>query len=586
MFTLLKQKFMRSNISKQLFIFCILISVVPLSVTGIITTTCSTRMLREQTQVYIDQMILQLSQNVDATIQQNTNLASSIRNDIQVQAHLVKLNEKPEQISPSDKFRFEQILMSKYLYGCIRDITVFDQKGSIIASVPYLKEPTTLTYKQAREAISLGKNWFFDTEHHMIYYVNDIFNSKSYMPVGILSICFYESMINEQISKLNFNDMGKIYLMDEELNTLSDFPFRDSPVVSEIVQTGSNSHDNSFSCNGKKYTGFSHSVASTGWHILGVVSLDRLYELSSKLLSTFLITMAATLIFSVLISLLISQKFTRHIHILLDAFKQASDGNLSISVDSSSPNEFGQLNRHFNQMIHKLNDLIQRVYQSQLLQKQSELQALQAQITPHFLYNTLDSISWRAQLQGCNDVSAMAVALATLLRKSIGDKLSFITIAAEVEYLNSYLTIQQYRYGERIKVLVDIAPDLLDFYIPKLILQPIVENSFVHAFNERSEGSIFIQGKAYGDTIRLTVKDNGSGISPQKIKSLLEADMESGKYSAIVNVNNRIKLLFGPDYGISIRSDIGHTTVCVTVPRQSSEEIQKFNQVTDSLGLG
>ncbi len=260
-------------------------------------------------------------------------------------------------------------------------------------------------------------------------------------------------------------------------------------------------------------------------------------EIALSLIFIFLITMTITLIFSVLTSLLISQKFTRHIHILLNAFKQASDGDLNVTVDATTPNEFGQLNRHFNQMIQKLNNLIQRVYQSQLLQKQSELKALQAQITPHFLYNTLNSISWRAQLQGCNDVSAMCVALATLLRKSIGDKSPFISIAAEMEYLNSYLTIQKYRYGDRIKVLLDISPELQNFYIPKLILQPIVENSFVHAFNDSSDGYIFIKGVIQNHDIILTVKDNGSGIPAEKIRLVfnrVDADV-ADEFSHVVN---------------------------------------------------
>lgn len=581
MLTSLKKKFMRSKISKQLFIFCILISLIPLSFTGLITTSCFTKMLHKQTQVYINQMILQLSQNIDATIQQNTNLASSIRNDLQVQAHLIKLSEEPELISPSDKFRFEQILMNKYLYGFIRDITVFDQNENIIASVPYLKEPTILSYQQAKQAITEGKNWFFDSEHHLIYYVNEIYNAKSYMPIGILSICFYENIINEQISKLNFNDMGKIYVLDDTLAPLFNYPFHDTPEIEEVIR----SKKNTFSWGGKRYTAFSHDVNSTGWHVLGVVSMEQLYNLSSNLIFIFLITMTITLIFSVLTSLLISQKFTRHIHILLNAFKQASDGDLNVTVDATTPNEFGQLNRHFNQMIQKLNNLIQRVYQSQLLQKQSELKALQAQITPHFLYNTLDSISWRAQLQGCNDVSAMCVALATLLRKSIGDKSPFISIAAEMEYLNSYLTIQKYRYGDRIKVLLDISPELQNFYIPKLILQPIVENSFVHAFNDSSDGYIFIKGVIQNHDIILTVKDNGSGIPAEKIASLLDSNPQNGKYSAIANVNNRIKLLLGDNYGISIQSNIGHTAIYVTIPQQTADDVKKYNLMIDNLGL-
>ena len=236
-------------------------------------------------------------------------------------------------------------------------------------------------------------------------------------------------------------------------------------------------------------------------------------------------------------------------------------------------------------MIQKLNNLIQRVYQSQLLQKQSELKALQAQITPHFLYNTLNSISWRAQLQGCNDVSALCVALATLLRKSIGDKSPFISIAAEMEYLNSYLTIQKYRYGDRIKVLLDISPELQNFYIPKLILQPIVENSFVHAFNDSSDGYIFIKGVIQNHDIILTVKDNGSGIPAEKIASLLDSNPQNGKYSAIANVNNRIKLLLGDNYGISIQSNIGHTAIYVTIPQQTADDVKKYNLMIDNLGL-
>ena len=209
--------------------------------------------------------------------------------------------------------------------------------------------------------------------------------------------------------------------------------------------------------------------------------------------------------------------------------------------------------------------MLDNVVAKQRQLRASELKALQAQINPHFLYNTLDSIKWLAKLNHVPQISVIVTQLGKLLRSSINTDNDLITVEESIVNIQSYLAIQKIRYSDKFETLMEIAPEILQYQIPKLILQPIVENAIIHGLEgKKDKGRLIIRGVLAEDDLIFEVIDNGVGMRPEKEAALNAGeDLRSSLFVhsiGIQNVNRRIKLYYGPDYQVTIQSVLGEGT--------------------------
>ena len=231
----------------------------------------------------------------------------------------------------------------------------------------------------------------------------------------------------------------------------------------------------------------------------------------------------------------------------------------------------GILASNFNDMAYNINDLVERVYQETLLKQQAELKSLRMQINPHFLYNTLETINWVSRIKGVSEIGEMAKALGDLMRTTISGS-DFIKISEEIKNIENYLQIQTFRYREKLHTTIQIDPELYQLYIPKLILQPLVENSIVHGIeNKFKNGEIEITGVLREQVVIITIKDNGVGMTQSEIDKIFNTEYvpEALNHTkvGIRNVEKRIKLYYGENYGITITSKVNvGTTVIVRFP--------------------
>jgi two-component system sensor histidine kinase YesM len=250
--------------------------------------------------------------------------------------------------------------------------------------------------------------------------------------------------------------------------------------------------------------------------------------------------------------------------------KMIEKGNFDTQVDVNSSNEIGQLGLRFNRMTAKIKELMLQNVQEQELKRKSELKALQAQINPHFLYNTLDSIIWMAEVNKSKEVVLMVSSLAKLFRLSLSKGDEIIPIRNEIEHIKSYLTIQKMRYKDKLDFEIQVDDHILSYKTIKIILQPLVENSIYHGIkNKDGVGLIRITGTQVGNKIVLSVIDNGIGMTPETLEALLQKPVpsEQGSGMGVNNVNQRIKLYYGEEYGLQYESEPGQgTTVHIWLP--------------------
>ncbi|TDL34255.1 sensor histidine kinase [Jeotgalibacillus sp. S-D1] len=317
--------------------------------------------------------------------------------------------------------------------------------------------------------------------------------------------------------------------------------------------------------NGNDYlTTYKHSRFSdlTYYHFLPFGEITRQTEAIKRIMVLLFLFM---LILTVLLSRRAARNISKPLEKLSERMKQVQQGNFGLSFEDSNKyynDEVGLLHVNFKLMIDKINELIRENYTKQLMIKETEYKALQAQINPHFLYNTLDSINWLAKMNQQEKISVMVEALGNMMRNIISKKEAMITIREEMEIVNNYITIQKHRYDKRLHFSFNSLLEHDYIKIPKLTIQPIVENAIQHGLEEMlTECHISINIWPLGEEIEIVVEDNGPGIEERKMEGIYKGEIRS-KSSGIglKNINERIKLMFGEQYGITIESEVGKGT--------------------------
>lgn len=291
--------------------------------------------------------------------------------------------------------------------------------------------------------------------------------------------------------------------------------------------------------------------------------------------------MAIAILLTICLYLIIYRVINKRVHVLLLSMEQLQKGRFDLKIPVKSKDEIGIISQAFNEMCEKLNVYVAQVYAAEIQRKNAELNALQTQIDPHFLYNTLDSIRTRALKENAKDTAEMIVLLGELFRWNSRTKDKFIQLEMELEYIETYLKLQKYRYDDQMEVEIKVEDECLDDYVPKLILQPLVENVIKHAFVERTgKGIIGITVKEK-ENIRLeiTVFDNGIGIKEEKLREMNEQlkqqiDQDDFNSIGLQNVQARIRLLYGEPYGLQINSIDGMgTAVKVILPVLKEKDV-------------
>lgn len=295
-------------------------------------------------------------------------------------------------------------------------------------------------------------------------------------------------------------------------------------------------------------------------------------------LRTCIVIFAAILIGAVMISREIVRGIAVPIRRLSEATKQAGSGDFAVRAQEGSDDELAVLNASFNRMVEKIGQLVEDIKTEQINLRQSELRVLQAQINPHFLYNTLDSIIWLAEAGEKEKVVQMVSALSDFFRTTLSRGRDYITVKEEEAHIRSYLQIQQFRYRDILEYEIDIPQEMDCYPILKLTLQPLVENALYHGIKKkRGVGHIRIDGRQEGESCVFCVRDDGIGMEPEELKrvcGLIDGVQEGGDTSGfgLFNVNQRLQLNYGAGYGISIHSQYGEgTTVEVTIPAPCAE---------------
>lgn len=402
---------------------------------------------------------------------------------------------------------------------------------------------------------------------------------------GVFLVDMNYSGIERMFSKANDSGMGYVYLCDQNGEII--YHPEQKALYSGLVKENNMNHilheDGNFSevFDGEEREIAIKTVGYTGWKIVSVSPVSELF-LDADHLRIFMILIAAfILVLSIFGNYLLSMVVTDPIRRLEKSLIYLEEGTMDEdAIYNGGSSEIRHLSRTIKSMIRQMKKLTDDMVMEQKEKRKSALDALQSQINPHFLYNTLDSVIWMIEGERYKDAISMITALSKLFRISLSKGNNVITIHDEIEHAKNYLNIQQFRFRNKFETIIDVDPAIENYVTIKLIVQPLLENAIYYGMEHMDgEGVITLKGYEKEDEICIAVCDNGMGIPEETLSTLLTDKARSrGKGSGIGlwNVNQRISLYFKGNYGLTIESELDEgTTVTIHLPKITLEEYHK-----------
>ena len=397
--------------------------------------------------------------------------------------------------------------------------------------------------------------------HWVITLSRAIVNEQTGEREGVFFVDLNYSAISSLCSNTSIGSKGYIFILDEKGSMIYHpqqqliYGGLKEERIEDILASKGDFLETEEGEDSKLYT--MSKSEKTGWTVVGASYVTELMKNNRQAQMLYLLAAAGILIGVILISSFISSEITKPLRRLRDSMSLVEKGDFEqASVEITAENEIGSLSKSFNAMTQKIHALMeQNIYE---------------QNNPHFLYNTLDSIIWMSEAGENDQVVLMTSALAKLLRQSISNDREQITVAEEIDYVRSYLTIQKMRYKDKLEYTIDVEERILDVWIIKFVLQPLVENAIYHGLKyKETKGNLDIRGYRRGNRVCLVVADDGAGMEESELEHILEKKEKKTKSNGVgvYNVQKRLQLYYGPEYGISYISRKGEGTVAtVTIP--------------------
>ena len=560
-------------------------------VTGVSMRFTNTSIFENSSQ-YTQTIIQQMNQNIDSYIDYMENIAYLISSNEDVQDYLFS-----DEIDSEGRYRilkqFETILDSR---SDIRNVGIISKSGRMLINngsksvnhdlnintqewyTQALNSPEgpTLTSSHVQHIISGERPWVITLSRG----IRD--RSGSGEKEGVFFIDLNYSAISELCDQNTIGKKGYAFILDESGNIVYHpqqqqlYNELQTENIDLIVKSKEDTVRTEKGNRGKLYS-ISRSN-KTGWTVVGCMSVSELLRKSNQAQSIYVLISALLMIVALLFSRFLAKSLTYPLQRLRDSMSRVQEGHFDgADVEIDSENEIGSLTKSFNVMTHRIQDLMEQNVKEQEAKRKSELKALQSQINPHFLYNTLDSIIWMAEGRKYEEVVLMTASLARLLRQSISNEDEVVPLAREVEYAKGYLTIQKMRYKDKLEFEIDVEPSILNIPLIKLVLQPIIENAIYHGLKyKESKGLLQVKGFMKDGNAVLQVIDNGVGMDEETLSHIY--DKHKVNYHSngvgVYNVQKRLKLYYGENYGITYESEKGvGTTATITIPGIQEESI-------------
>ncbi|MCJ7843489.1 sensor histidine kinase [Lederbergia sp. NSJ-179] len=569
--TKLRNYFNNKSIRFKLLSYFFIIIILCVSTLSLIGGKTYKESLEEEANLHTIQMIDQVWNNIEMVIQENDNIMDYITNEKEVAQFMERSTPSKKSVSEiKDKMK-----IYKQKHPEIAGILLVNQYDHVVSNeiLRVSRDPLTkeIWYKkaiQSPENIQLisnpiGRNIKNKVNYQMNYVlslVKAIKNPETNQVTGVILMDLKLDFIKNVIESIKIGNSGFIFITDKEGEIVY------APVNSIVYRIhpswlqAKNSPPIEKNINDDKYQIIYNTIPDIGWKVVGVFSLNETTKVVTEVQHFTIVIAIITLAISSIVSVFFANMITKPLNKLKTLMGNVEEGHFDVRFNSKYNDEVGQLGNSYNKMVQEIDRLIQLLYVKEKSKREEELKVLQAQIQPHFLYNTLDTIQWMAYEYKAPKIAEMVNSLTTLFRIGLNKGKEFISIREELEHVRSYLIIQMTRYESKLEYDIKADEEVKDYQILKLILQPLVENSIYHGIrNKRGKGRITITVTRQDENLLLCVMDTGKGIKEEMLKQLNHSLKMMGttdrKGYGLHNVNERIKLSYGAKYGLEVFSE-------------------------------
>jgi two-component system sensor histidine kinase YesM len=599
----LKSKIGNMSLHSRLLLYFVIVSIIPILLIGLISYSIAVNIITDRAIQFSKQMIDQVTWEIDNLLLDAYRVSVMVADDLTTQMALRNPLDKDiarrysTDLIMDTRLNFIQSSYRNEFFG----FYVVGANGSKYKSNFYSVKNNDLRLTDWYQKIVKSKAPVWFKTHRGSFVVESldqllvsvgfpIIDKATGKTLGVVLIDIDEEIFSD-ITGSRLGKTGFMFIQDSDNNVIS---YPDKSLVSLKIPLENNSQQwlSNFSknrylmINGHRSMVFYKNSTVNGWKIAGVLPASELTKEGRTVGLVIGGILLAVCVIALIIAWTISGTIVNPIQKLIYLMRKAEEGDLSVTMNVKFNDEIGQLGRSFNIMIGKISKLMDKVFEEQQELRKAEFKALQAQINPHFLYNTLDSIIWLSRAHKDKEVITLATALTKLFRVGLSRGRDIITIQEEFEHINSYLTIQHIRYKNKFTYKIALPEELYPYKTLKLILQPIIENAIYHGIKmKREPGHISVVAYEHMDWIVFEVVDSGIGMTAEQLaalnNTLKNAQGEKLNSYGLRNVNERIKIYFGNEYGLSFWSEYGvGTKMEVKIPKV----LEADENVKSSLG--
>jgi two-component system, sensor histidine kinase YesM len=579
-------KWIASSLRTKLLIMFVMLTVIPLILVGIVSYVKSIHIITENTYSFAKLQANQVSQEIDVIFQDVKRFTEIGEQESTIQFLINQENTYEESNTILSMVSFYRKIYQSSEY--IRSISIFNPEGKAISEsigvhqlelIPRKNQDYQKLFKKQANTIiqPTTKNSI-----PVISITSSVISESTGDVIGFINIVVDALAIEDILNKGSLGDSSSFHIETE---------FGESVFFSSSDQ-GGRQFISDWNSIRKKESGLVvnpsgtiltvfDTVGTTGWKVIGQAPIKEIMGDANEIRSLIIFTVACSIIFTITLYFFISSKLIRPIRNLKEKMKLVSAGNLDVKVMNESSDEISDLGNSFNFMITKIKSLLQKSVEEQKQLTKAEFRALQSQINPHFLYNTLDNIIWMAEAKKSTEVIEMTKALSFFFRITLSGGKDWITVRNEIEHIRNYLIIQKIRYRDILDVSFHIEEEILNYKILKLTLQPLVENAIYHGIkNKRGKGLIIIKGYFdFDGNICIEIIDNGMGIKEERLSEIrqqlakgIPLKRENGGFG-MFNVQQRIRLYYGDQFGLTINSRYGEgSLVNLTIPAEGDSD--------------
>ena len=539
----------------------------------------------------VEKTIQQINKDTYKVLSEATRIADNVSRDGEIQVQLRNPLPDSQQEMYKQRMNYNYNLNFKNQYTVdIDGIYVLGRNGAIFRSSKgtlrkqeFREEEWFKQVIETREELWLAPHPGSDIIQNLDYLtISVVYPVKDRISSRILGVVVVDVRA-ESLNKIEDNGLvfeGKSYILDEDDKVIYSDQSNDEEEIDAVNhafhenQADHTGTADKIEIGGKACLYSSMYLSNNGWKTVGIISDRQVFAPFERLRMAIIFAILVFGIIAVIFAWKGADNVSEPIKKVRTTMKQVEKGDFNVQLKIASQDEVGELAQSFNHMIEKIKRLMAQEQESQEKLRYAELKALQSQINPHFLYNTLDSINWMVRMGRNDKVEEMIDALSTFFRISLSKGRHFISIREELIHVEKYIMIQKVRYERIMESEICVPEEFFGYDIIKMTLQPLVENALYHGIKEKGEGGVIrITAEGQGDNIVFCVSDTGLGMSKEKLEKL-QIMMDQGidhdpDAYGIINVQKRIHMYFGTEYGLRFESEPGSgTSVYVTIPKR------------------